>query len=123
MKAVVIDGGQALRSMIGYVLEAEGYEVWEASGTPDVRDLLEQGTAPDVVVACQNEAGCDLLALKLLKAHPLMSKVPVVLVARHEELDRQMEWKDAGVTCWLTWPITLDELLDMVRTVSFPAGV
>jgi DNA-binding response OmpR family regulator len=121
MKAVVIDGGQALRSMIGYVLETEGYEVWEAAGTPDVRGLLEQGIAPDVVVTCQNEDGCDLLALKLLKAHPLMNKVPVVLVARHEELDRQMEWKDAGVTCWLTWPITIEELLEMVRTVSFPA--
>lgn len=122
MKAVIIDGGQALRSMIGYMLEAEGFEVWQAAGPTEARGLLEQGVAPDVVVACQNEAGSDLLSLKLLKAHPAMRKVPVVLVASEKDLSRQMEWKEAGVTCWLTWPITLEQLLEMVRMVAFQAG-
>jgi len=121
MKAVIMDGGQALRSMIGYMLEAEGFEVWQAAGAPEARGLLERGVAPDVVVTCQNEAGSDLLPLKLLKAHPAMKKVPVVLVATGEDLGRQMEWKEAGVTCWLIWPITPEQLLEMVLMVAFPA--
>lgn len=119
MKALIIDGGQAVRSMMGFVLDGEGFEVRQASGLPEVRYLLDQGYAPDVVITCQSRGGADVTALRLLTAHSAMKRVPVILMAEKEDLERQMTWKEAGVTCWLTWPVTPVRLLEMVRMVLF----
>jgi len=119
MKALVMDEGQAIRSMVGYMLRAEGFDVREASGTPEVKALLDMGFSPDVFIACQSEDSICMHSLKSLNAHPGMKMVPVLLMADKNELARQMEWKDAGVTCWLTWPITPDKLIEMVRLVMF----
>lgn len=119
MKALIMDGGQAVRSMVGYMLRAEGFDVSEASGAHEVKALLDRGFTPDVLITCQSEEAVDMPSLKSLNAHPGMRKVPVVLMADKGELARQMEWKDAGVTCWLTWPITPEKLIEMVRLVMF----
>ena len=122
MKALVMDGGQAVRSMVGYALRAEGFDVMEASGAPEARALLDTGFSPDVLIACQFEDSTGMRSLKSLNAHPGMKMVPVLLMADRNELASQMEWKDAGVTCWLTWPITPDKLIEMVRLVMFDAA-
>ena len=119
MKALIMDGGQALRSMVGYMLRAEGFDVREASGAPEVKAHLDMGFSPDVLITCQSEDPVDMPSLKSLNAHPGMKRVPVLLMADKGELARQMEWKEAGGTCWLTWPITPDELIEMVRMVMF----
>lgn len=121
MKALIIDGGQAVRSMMGYVLDGEGFEVEQASGPLEVRGLLGQGFTPDVVITCQSSAGIDVMGLRLLKAHSAMKRVPVILMAEKEDLERQMKWKEAGVTCWLTWPVTPEQFLEMVQIVLFDA--
>jgi DNA-binding response OmpR family regulator len=119
MKALIIDGGQAVRSMMGYALDSEGFEVRQASGPLEVRGLLGKGFVPDVVITCQSNAGIDVMGLRLLKAHSAMKKVPVILMAEKEDLERQMKWKEAGVTCWLTWPVTPAQFLEMVQIVLF----
>jgi DNA-binding response OmpR family regulator len=120
MKALIVDGGQALRTMVGYMLDAEGFDVRHAPGTDELMGFLDKGFAPDVVVAFQSKSVSDLTHLRWLKAHPSMKRVPMVMVAHKEDLERQMEWKEAGVTCWLTWPVTHEQLLEMVRMVVFP---
>ncbi|MBI2399742.1 MAG: hypothetical protein HYV23_01540 [Deltaproteobacteria bacterium] len=121
MKALIIDGGQAVRSMLGYVLDGEGFEVRQASGPLELRGLLGQGYAPDIVITCQSGVGIDLMGLRLLKAHSAMKRVSVILIAEKEDLKRQMRWKEAGVTCWLTWPVTPEQFLEMVHIVLFDA--
>lgn len=121
MKALIIDGGQAVRSMMGFVLDGEGFEVRQASGPLELRGLLCQGFAPDVVITCQSSDRIDVMGLRLLKAHSAMKRVPVILMAEKEDLERQMKWKEAGVTCWLTWPVTPEQFLEMVWIVLFDA--
>lgn len=111
-----MDGGEAVRSMVGYMLRAEGFAVLEATGAQGVRDRLDTGFVPDVLISCGQSGVCSL---KSLKAHPGMKRVPVLLMAEKGELTRQMEWKDAGVTFWLTWPIAQQKLIETVRMVMF----
>lgn len=119
MRALIIDCGQAIRSMAAYALSAEGFEVMEAADVPGVRGLLARGFQPDLVVACRSERDNGPMCLRSLKAHHALKDVPVLLIADEEELHRQMEWKEAGVTCWITSPFTRDELLDMARMLMF----
>lgn len=119
MKALIVDGGQALRSMVDFVLDGEGFEVKQAEDTLAVIGLLEQGFAPDVAITCQSGSGFDVMALRLLTAHSAMKRVPLIMIAEKEDLGRQMKWKEAGVTCWLTWPVTPEQLLEMVQIVLF----
>lgn len=119
MKALIMDGGHAVRSMVGFMLRTEGFDVREAAGTHEVRGLLDSGFSPNVLIACSSEDAACVFSLKAVKAHPAMKKVPVLLMADKGELGRQMEWKEAGVTCWLTWPVSPERLIEMVRIVMF----
>lgn len=119
MRALIIDGGQAVRSMVAYVLRTEGFDVKEAADIPEVRGLLAQGFVPDFMIACRFDEADGAMSLKSMKAHPDLKYVPVLLIAGKDELARQMEWKEAGVTCWITAPFTPEEILEMVRIVMF----
>ncbi|MCC6502703.1 MAG: hypothetical protein IT362_06180 [Deltaproteobacteria bacterium] len=119
MKALVMDGGQAVRSMVVYMLRVEGFDVREASGAPEVERHLDSGFTPNILISCESLDSVGVSSLKSLKAHPAMKMVPVLLLADKGELARQMEWKDAGVTCWLTWPVTPERFIEMVRMVMF----
>lgn len=116
MKALVMDGGEAVRSMVGYMLRAEGFAVKEAAGAQGARDHLDSGFVPDVLISCGQAGVCSL---KSLKTHTGMKRVPVLLMIEKDELKGQMEWKDAGVTFWLTWPIAPEKLIEAVRMVMF----
>lgn len=114
-----MDGGEAVRSMVGYMLRAEGFAVMEAASAQGARDRLDDGFVPDVLISCGASGHGGVCSLKSLKAHPGMKRVPVLLMAEKDELSRQMEWRDAGVTFWLTWPIGPEKLMEAVRMVMF----
>lgn len=119
MKALIIDGGQAVRSMAAYMLGLEGFEVMQAADIPEVRGILAEGFVPNVIITCQFETGDDERSLRSMKAHHVLKNVPVLLLSAEGELERQMEWKDAGVTCWMTGPFTSAQFLEMVRMMMF----
>lgn len=119
MRALITGGEQTLRTMAGYILGLDGIEVMEAQDMAAIRGVLGQGFVPDVIVACGFDEADNGFFLRSIKAHPGLQHIPVLLIAEKEELERQMEWKEAGVTCWIIRPFTPEEFLEMVRMMVF----
>lgn len=119
MRALITCGEQTVRSMAAYIMGLDGIDAREARDMAGIRGLLADGFIPDVIIACSFDGADSGFYYRSFKAHPDLHNVPVLLIAEKGELERQMEWKAAGVTSWITRPFTPEEFLGMVQMMKF----
>lgn len=119
-KVLILDSDHTVRNMVRYILSAEDYEVIEAGGAEEVFAKLNGGARPDLMVVGVNidEQGCVAL-LKAVRTIPGYDHIPILMLAPERTLYKQMEWKDAGATCWIIKPFTAEQFLKMVEMVIF----
>jgi two-component system KDP operon response regulator KdpE len=110
--AIVVEDEPQIRRFVRGALEAEGWQVHEATGVR--QGLTEAGTRkPDLVVLDLGLVDGD--GLDLLRDLRSWSGVPViVLSARSQEQDK-IDALDAGADDYLTKPFGVGELLARVR--------
>lgn len=115
-RILVIDDTAEIRSDIGFLLTAEGYEVLEAdSGRKGLE--LAQTWAPDVIVCDINMPHMDGYAvLKQVRNLAVTRITPFIfLTARSERIDVRAAM-DAGADDFITKPFQPPELITSVRT-------
>jgi two-component system, sensor histidine kinase and response regulator len=115
-RILVIDDTAEIRSDIGFLLAAEGYEVLEAdSGRKGIE--LAQTWAPDVIVCDINMPHMDGYAvLKQIRNLAVTRITPFIfLTARSERIDVRAAM-DAGADDFITKPFQPPELITSVRT-------
>lgn len=115
-RILVIDDTAEIRSDIGFLLAAEGYEVLEAdSGRKGIE--LAQAWAPHVIVCDINMPNMDGYAvLKQIRNLAVTRITPFIfLTARSERIDVRAAM-DAGADDFITKPFQPPELLTSVRT-------
>lgn len=113
----LIEGDYGSRAMTGQTLMRESYLVVNFMDLKDIEFHLSEGTFPDLVIA--GVEGQDPAFIRKLRKLPGCERVPVLLLVEEKMLCRQLEWKEAGATSWVVKPFGADELLRMVRMMSF----
>jgi two-component system, sensor histidine kinase and response regulator len=115
-RILVIDDTAEIRSDIGFLLAAEGYEVLEAdSGRKGIE--LAQTWAPDVIVCDINMPNMDgYTVLQQIRNLAVTRITPFIfLTARSERIDVRAAM-DAGADDFITKPFQPPELITSVRT-------
>lgn len=119
-KVLVIDKDYALRSMLKYTLCLERFEVEEAKECREAFGKFNAGFRPDLIISGFNPPGTDEMSfLKKVRGVPEFRYIPVLMLVSGPDLNKQIEWRDAGATCWLVKPFTSDQLLEMVSIMLF----
>ncbi|MBI5237615.1 MAG: response regulator [Deltaproteobacteria bacterium] len=109
-----------LRSMACDALSSRGYKVIAAPDASAALQEMKDGARPDLIIICLSIPGMDgSPAIRRMRACPDLKTTPVLVVALEEMLDRQMEWKAAGATAWVTHPFTPDSFVKMAEMVMF----
>jgi two-component system KDP operon response regulator KdpE len=111
-RIVVIDDEQAIRRLLRTILEAHGYQVFEAdSGEAGLATVAQQH--PDVVILDLGLPGMDgVEATRRLRE---WSEIPILILSVREQEADKVAALDAGADDYLTKPFGAAELLARLR--------
>ena len=102
----------ALAEMIGIVLEAEGYQVFDVYDGAQALDQFH-AVAPDLVLLDLMLPGLD--GIEICRLIRRESDVPVVMLTAHSAGPVSHQAIDLGAQAFLTKPYSPNELLAVVR--------
>ncbi len=96
------------------VLEAHGYEVWQATAAPEALERLKTGR-PDLILMDIQLPGMDGLALtKRLKQEPATRDILVVALTAHVMKGDRDRILEAGCCGYIPKPIDIKELTSRI---------
>ncbi|MEE2860490.1 MULTISPECIES: phosphate regulon transcriptional regulator PhoB [Paracoccus] len=113
---LVVEDEGAQREVLGYNLEAEGFEVVVADNGEDAL-LLVQEEQPDLIVLdwmLPKVSGIEVC--RQVKADPATRSIPIIMLsARSEEVDR-VRGLETGADDYVVKPYSVVELMARLRT-------
>ena len=112
-----LEDDDSIRKLVIYALESQGYEA-QGFERPSAFWKQMDGLLPSLIlldIMLPEEDGISIL--KKLKASPVTSMLPVIMItAKNSEYDR-VEWLDAGADDYIVKPFGMMELVARVRAV------
>jgi CheY-like chemotaxis protein len=120
MKVLIVEDYSDCREMVVTMLKAAGFAVVEArTGEEGVeKAVLEK---PDVILMDLSLPGMSgIEATTKLKLDPVTAQIPVVAFTAWSESERRRQALDAGVAKFLTKPIALTRLIEIIS--EFPTA-
>jgi CheY-like chemotaxis protein len=113
---VVADDHEEMRRLVVELLEAEGYEVRQATDTQGVLDEVAR-TKPDLLVLDVHMPGAGgIEALKTIRSDPDLNEMRVLLLSG--SVDFAADWPaQIGADAHLPKPFPIDELNSTVRSL------
>jgi DNA-binding response OmpR family regulator len=113
---LVVDDSPAILTMLGKILEAEGYRIILAD-TGESALLAAEAQAPDLILLDIQLPGIDgLETCRRLKANLDTSQIPVILMSGSSGTEQWLAGLRAGATDFVGKPFNRPELLTRVRT-------
>ncbi|HBG46475.1 MAG TPA: hypothetical protein DDW94_05735 [Deltaproteobacteria bacterium] len=120
VKVLVVAKEHSLRSMVSCFLALLYPEVREAADLSGVWRVLSSGFLPEIIVAGYERPGAEEEALfRSMRNLQALRRVPILVMAPVDCMDRRMEWRKAGATCWIERPFSSKELLEIMGMVVF----
>ena len=114
---LVIDDEEFIRRLIGFVLEASGFDVIQAASTKDGLEMMRE-SLPDAItldLMMPERSGLDLLETK--QADPDIRDIPtIVITAVGIQADLEMA-KQLGASVTLLKPFSRRQLVDTIHSV------
>ena len=117
-RILIVDDEQLITTMIGALLDAEGYETLQGADGTDAIRLMEVAV-PDVVLcdlAMPTMDGFELL--RWVRGNPRVSHVPFVVLTAHGEVENRLEAMQLGADEFLTKPFDTADLITKVRHLA-----
>src|SRR4051794_28723243 len=106
-RILVGDDNQQMRGLIVELLDAEGYEVTEASDTGEVLEKVTQVRPDLLVLDVQMPGGGGIEALQAIRSDPDNGGVPVLLLSGSVNLE--VDWaSEVGADAQLPKPFRID---------------
>jgi len=117
-RILVVDDDAAICFALGEYLRGMGHEVEAVATTRAARARLESDTFDLALVDIQlpGEDGLSLLA----DVHPRWPALPIVMITAHGGLERAVTAMQAGAYDYVTKPLDLDRLGDLLRRALRP---
>ena len=119
---LVVDDAADNVAMISLALQQQGYQVVTASNGEDAITVAAQ-THPNLILMDINLPALDGLgATRRIRDNEGMSEVPVVVVTAFGTEGFQRAAYDAGASGYLTKPIDLDRMNQLIARLLSPEG-
>jgi len=113
-RILVVEDNPMNMELVHNVLEAHGYEVWQATSAAEALERLKR-VKPDLILMDIQLPGLDGLALtKQLKQEPVARDIPVVAVTAHAMKGDRERIMEAGCCGYIQKPIDINELTNQV---------
>jgi CheY-like chemotaxis protein len=113
-KILVVDDDPDIRDSLGEALREEGYEVIQFSSAREALDYLRGGARADVILLDLFMPGLDGWDFRAeQKSDPRTADIPVISLSAGGKL--------VDVACSLRKPVTLDEIVRAIESVTPPA--
>jgi two-component system, chemotaxis family, chemotaxis protein CheY len=117
---LVVESDTTVCSLVRYSLLPHNYAVIEAADLGEALEHLRRGKTPDlVIVGCDASERGQVELVREIRGYPGLRFAPILMMAGPETLGAQMDWKEAGATCWITKPFTHEEIREMVELLIF----
>lgn len=114
---LIVDDSKMVRLMVREALEAERYQVVEASDGCEALRVLD-GVTPDLVVTDINMPEMDGISLiRALRELPKHRWMPILVLSSEAGDDIKYNGKSAGATGWLVKPFDPVQLRETTRYV------
>lgn len=112
---LTIDDSKAVRDMVMFTLEPEGYAVIAAENGQDGLDKL-RANRPNLVITDLNMPimnGLDFISNA--RADPAGTGIPIVMLTTESAPEMKAKGKEAGATGWINKPFDADKLVAVTR--------
>ena len=116
-RILVVEDELAIREMIVFTLQTDGYEVEVAEDVAQAQQALAK-CIPDVILLdwmLPDRSGIDFL--RQLKQHSNSKFIPIIFLTAKSESDNKVEGLDAGADDYITKPFSPSVLLARIRAV------
>lgn len=115
-RVLIGDDNEQMRRLIVELLQAEGYEVSEASDTGEVLEQVAQGKPDLLILDVQMPGGGGIEALRAIRGDPSNGRLPVLLLSG--SVDLEVDWASkVGADAQLPKPFRIDEFRDTVGSL------
>jgi DNA-binding response OmpR family regulator len=115
-KILLVDDEPNLRELLRHMLEIGGFEVLEAEDGLDALEKVES-YLPDIMILDVMMPHMDgVTVCKKLRAMPKFAELPIIMLSGKTQHKAVQEGLAAGANQYLCKPITVDELINNVRT-------
>lgn len=119
---LVVDDAADNLAVLSLELQQQGYKVVTASNGEDAVQVAEQ-TLPNLILMDINLPELDgLAATRRIRENEAMREVPVVVVTAFGTEGFQRAAYDAGASGYLTKPIDLDRMTQLIARLLSPEG-
>ncbi len=119
MKVLVVNDSRAMRRVITDVMKEIGFEVLEAGNGIEALQRLDAEGAPDLVMVDWNMPQMNGLELiKAIRANPVFSDLPLMMVTSETELERLTLAFKAGVNDYVKKPFDKAAMVDKLQLLG-----
>lgn len=116
MTVIVIDDDPGARAVNGRALAKAGFSVHSGASARAVIDLARNLHDLALILLDIHLPGADGFdALRLLKSHPLLHNVPVLMISAAASAEKAKEAERLGAVGLLSYPLSDHELVAAVR--------
>ena len=119
---LVVEDFEDSRFMMLRLLEMAGYRVLEASDGEQAVELAVQKQPALILMDLSLPKLDGLAATRKIRRHKIMGKVPIVAVSAHDAPESRIEALEAGCNEYVTKPIDLDHLSELLNRLLSKDG-
>lgn len=121
LRVLVVEDEPGVRSMLGAVLRASGYDPLLAEDGRDAADRLSAGLTVDVVLTDIRMPRMDGVAFVThLRSQESTRDLPVLAMSAYNDERQEREVRAAGADLFLPKPFTVQALASALRTLLEP---
>ena len=117
-QVLIVDDCAVTRKLVALYLKKAGFGSVQAENGLEALEKLAQELV-DLVVTDLNMPRMDGLALtKSLRSEPQYARLPIVMLTTEAEETARAKGLEAGVSAYLTKPVTQERLDEVVQTLT-----
>lgn len=119
-QVLVVDDESAVRMLVRFHLEQEGYAVSEAGDADRALELVRRSPPALVVLDVHMPHKDGWAVLAAMREDPVLAAVPVVMLTA--DADESTEWRarDLGAVAFVSKPVSMDDLTRVIGNVLRP---
>lgn len=117
-KILIIDGSESTRTFMRFVLNNSGYRVSVAHDGAKALELTEDQMFDVIIIDLRlpDVDGLDLLGE--IRSIQAFQDIPILAVTQFFNTDAQAQESAAGVTHWITQPVSPHKLAEVIGEIS-----
>lgn len=115
IRVIIADDDNVIHSVLGFFMGQAGYVVRSAFNGRQAMEMA-QADPPDIIVLDAMIPQLDgFEVLNLWRKHPLLAKIPVIMLTASKNDGRKFEALASGVVKFITKPFSPDNLVETIR--------